>query len=214
MAFCNSCGANLEAGSRFCSKCGVVAPESGVMPAYTQPAPIGVPPSSSNPLKIILLVIGGVLLLGLIGSAVATYIGLHIAHNTRIEDSDGNVKVQGPFGTVETTKDPEQAAKDLGIDVYPGAQALREGAASVNIAGSRTVAANFQTDDPPEKVAEFYKAKFPSAKIAVSDGKRYSIISMETKHIVTIHIEPEGSKTLIHIANVNGNAVVDTDSKD
>ncbi len=26
MAFCNSCGANLDAGAKFCAKCGVVAP--------------------------------------------------------------------------------------------------------------------------------------------------------------------------------------------
>jgi hypothetical protein len=161
---------------------------------------------------------GAIIVLGLLGSVAATMIGLRIFHRTKVEQSDGKVRVHGPFGTVETTKDPEDAARSLGIDVYPGARVMNNGAANVNIAGSHTVAASFESDDPPAKVAEFYKSRFPNARISSSDARGYSIISTEQKKIVTIHIEPEGDKTVIHIAAVNGNAVVlgngSDDSKD
>jgi zinc-ribbon domain len=213
MAFCNSCGANLDSGAKFCSKCGGVTPDAPATNAYSQASPVQVPGQSSSALKVILIAVAVVIGLGVLGTVAVTFIGLHLAHNTRIETSDGKVSVKGPFGSVVTTKDPEEAAKDLGVDAYPGAHALQGGAASVNIGGSHTVAANFESDDPPEKVAEFYKSKFPDARVAVSDEKHYSIVSVKNKQIVTINIEPAGDKTMIHIATVNGNGAVD-DSKD
>jgi hypothetical protein len=213
MAFCNSCGANLDAGAKFCSKCGTVISGGPVATGYPQMLPAQ--PQSNSALKIILIAAGVAIVLGILGTVAATFVGIHIARNTKVEQSDGKVKVRGPFGTVETMKDPAEAAKELGIDVYPGARALQEGATSVNIGGSHTVAANFESDDPPEKVAEFYRSKFPNAKYSASDGKNYSIVSKEAKNVVTIHIEPEGDKTIIRIATVNGNAVVlGNDSKD
>lgn len=218
MAFCNSCGANLDAGAKFCAKCGTVQPDVPTTVAYSQPAPVAVPPSSNSALKIALIAIAAIVVLGLFGSVAATIIGLRIAHRTKVEQSDGKVRVHGPFGTVETTKDPEEAARSLGVDVYPGARVMHDGAANVNIAGSHTVAASFESDDPPAKVAEFYKSRFPNARISSSDASGYSIVSTEQKKIVTIHIQPEGDKTVIHIAAINGNAVVlgndSDDSKD
>jgi hypothetical protein len=212
MAFCNSCGANLDAGAKFCPKCGAVQAGASATPSYAPT--VAEPAKSSNAVKIMLLVLGAIVVLGILGTVTATLIGLHVARHTRINTSRGGVKIESPLGTVETSKNPDDVAKDLGIDVYPGARTLDNGAASVNMGGTRTVAANFETDDPPRKVADFYRSKFPDAKISTSDEDHYSIVSMDNHHIVTIKVEPEGSKTVIHIANVNGNAVVDQDSKD
>ena len=77
-----------------------------------------------------------------------------------------------------------------------------------------TVAAEFETDDPPERVADFYKKRLPHANIAVSDEKQYTIISHDKKNMFTINIEPQEGKTLIHIANVSGNAVAGGESTD
>jgi hypothetical protein len=210
MAFCNSCGANLDTGSKFCSKCGTVIAEG---PAASYPA---APPTqqSSNALKTVLIIAGGIVALGFIGMVAATVIGLGIARHTRIQTNNGAVKVQSPFGTVETTKDPQEAAKNLGVEVYPGAQVLDNGAANVNVAGTHTVAANFETNDSPQQVADFYKSKFPSANFKVSDENHYSIVSMGNGRILSINIEPQDGKTMIHIANVRGSGVVDSDSKD
>jgi hypothetical protein len=206
MAFCNSCGANLNAGEQFCSKCGAVIPGGPIAPSYAAGPPA--PPKSNSAVKIVLIAVGAIVALGLLGTVATTLIGLRIARHTKIETSDGKVRVQSPFGTVETTKDPEEAAKEMGIDLYPGARVLQGGAASVNLGSSHTVAANFESDDPPDKVAEFYKSKFPNAKFSTREDNNYSIISSEGNRIVTIHIEPQGDKTMIHIASVNGKAVV------
>jgi hypothetical protein len=206
MAFCNSCGANLDAGAQFCSKCGAVISGGPVAPSYAGGPPA--PPKSNSAVKIVLIAVGAIVALGLLGTVATTLIGLRIARHTKIETSDGKVRVQSPFGTVETTKDPEEAAKQMGIDLYPGARVLQGGAASVNVGSSHTVAANFESDDPPDKIAEFYKSKFPNAKFSTREDNNYSIISSEGNRIVTIHIEPQGDKTMIHIASVKGNAVV------
>jgi hypothetical protein len=209
MAFCNSCGANLEGGAKFCSKCGAVVSDGPIATSYPQAPPAQ--RQSSGALKILLIAFGIILVMG-----VLSIVGvLFVARNTRVEQSGGKVKLQSPFGTVETTKDPAEAAKNLGIELYPGARALQAGSASVNIGNSHTVAANFESDDPPDKVAEFYKSQLPNAKVSVSNGNTYSIVSTENKGFVTISIQPEGDKTAIHIASVKGNAVVvDGNSKD
>jgi hypothetical protein len=68
------------------------------------------------------------------------------------------------------------------------------------------VSAQFETEDPAEKVADFYKAKLPNAQHA-SAGDRYSIVSHEKDNIVTIKIEPSDGKTVIKVASVSGKGV-------
>jgi uncharacterized membrane protein YvbJ len=119
MAFCNSCGSNLEAGARFCPKCG--APASSGAPAATSsavslaPAP---PAKSSSALKIILIVVAGIVVLGIVGLTTFVAVVHHIVTRSHLETSkDGSVKVDMPFGTVESTEDPNQAARNVGVDV-------------------------------------------------------------------------------------------------
>jgi hypothetical protein len=53
-----------------------------------------------------------------------------------------------------------------------------------------------------DKVASFYKSKFPNAMVTTSDAGRCTIISNDHKSMVTINIEAEGDKTKIQITNV------------
>ena len=200
MAFCNACGATVEPGAKFCPKCGAAVPAAAVASTPATPA-------QSNAVKVILIVVAIVVGLFILGIGTATFIGWRIARHTRVEQDRGKVRVETPFGTVESTDDSDEAARNLGIDVYPGARALKGKAANVTMGSMHTVAAEFETDDPPERVAEFYKKKLPHANIAVSDAKHYTIISHDKKNMFTINIEPQEGKTLIHIANVSGKAV-------
>ncbi len=205
MAFCNSCGNNLESGAKFCSKCGTV--QAGANIGST---PVAVPPHAATPnnsLRIILIVVGAVILLGVISVAAITVIGLRIARHTRVENRDGNVRIESPFGDVETTNDPAQIAASLGVNVYPGARVLEGNAADVTVAGMHTISAEFETEDSPDKVAEFYKSKFPNPNVSNTAGGETTIVSTSKKNLITITIEPEGSKTRIHIANVSGKGV-------
>lgn len=199
MTYCNSCGANLESGARFCPKCGASQPGA----AAASPVPVPARASSqSNTLKIVLIVVAAVVVLGALAIGTLTVIGLHIARRTHVTQNGENVRVQGPFGTITT--DVSDVSGQLGVDLYPGARMLKNNAANVQIAGVHTVAADFESDDPANKVADFYKSKFPNANVNVANQDHYTIISADNKNLVTINIETQGGKTLIHIASVGG----------
>jgi hypothetical protein len=231
MAFCNTCGTNIESGAKFCPKCGasqpgaITAVAGASQPPAVSSAPASTPKDVSciktapgtfvNPpqgsLKPILLVVGAVVVVGALAIAGLTVFGLHLARRTHVENRDGNVRVEIPGVSVESTTDPSNISRDLGVDLYPNAHLLKGNAANVSIAGMHTVAAEFESDDPVEKVADFYKAKLPNAQHA-SAGDRYSIISTEKNNIITIKIESSDGKTLIHVANVSGKGVTGASS--
>ena len=200
MAFCNSCGGTIEAGAKFCPKCGGAIPAGAVTAAPVTPTPA----QSGSGLKIVLIVVGVLVALFIVGTATTAFIGWRIARSTHVRESDGNVKVETPFGTVESTTDSDEAARNLGVDVYPGASAKKNSAANMTIGGMHTVAAEFETGDSPDKVAEFYKSKFPNANFVNAEGDHYSIVSTDKKNIITINIEPQDGKTRIHVASVSG----------
>jgi hypothetical protein len=111
------------------------------------------------------------------------------------------VKVETPFGTVQTTKDPQEAARNLGVDLYPGAQISQAGAASATFGGIHTVALNLETADSVDQVCSFYKPKFPNAMVTSTDNQ-CKIISNDQKNVITIKAKTENGKTRIAIANV------------
>ncbi len=208
MAFCNSCGSNLAPGAKFCTKCGTV-----VTGAPTPPAPVASSPAISagpaapktggSAVKIILVVVGVLVIFGILGVATLAIIGVHIARRTHVSQDGNRVKVETPFGSVDTNKDPQQVAKDLGVDIYPGAQAEPNGSAIATFAGVRTAAASFISSDSLDKVCDFYRSRFPNATSSTSSQNHCSIVSGNQGNIVTITIEPRGSSTKIQISSVS-----------
>ncbi len=206
MAFCNSCGASLPDSAKFCDKCGTavnpgtVAVSSTIPSAGTTPAaPAPRQGNTAKTLLIVAAVIGGLLVLGI---ATSVLIGLKIASRTHVRQEGDKVKIESPFGTVETNQDAAEIAKNLGVDIYPGARALEKNSATVAIGGMHTVAAQFETDDPVNKVADFYKKKFPNANVTEGGSDHYSIVQTDKQGVITISIAPGGSGTQINIANV------------
>src|SRR5437660_10704250 len=122
MAFCNSCGATLNPGTQFCNKCGAaVATAPGATSAARPPIPAPpAPTGGSSALKIILIVVAVIVVIGILGMVTVGVIGYRIAKSSHVTQDGDHVKVQTPFGSVETSKDPDQAAKELGVDIYPG----------------------------------------------------------------------------------------------
>jgi hypothetical protein len=209
MAFCNSCGANLAPGAKFCTKCGTV-----VTGATASPAPVAtssaVSPSlsasksgSSSATKIILVVVAVIVAFGILGIATLGIIGMHIARRTHISQDGNRVKVETPFGSVDTTKDPEQLAKDLGVDIYPGAEPQKNASASATFGGVHTMSAVFTTGDPLDKVCDFYRSKFPNAMSSTSTQNQCSIVSNDQGNMVTVKVESSGDLTKIQINSIN-----------
>src|ERR1700676_1387460 len=172
MAFCNSCGVTLEVGAKFCPKCGTTVPMAGAVPTTILPAPAALSQGSSA-LKIILIVVAVIFVLGILGIGTLVFVVRRVAQNSHIRNKDGNVRVETPFGTVQSTNNPDEASRNLGIDLYPGARVLRGNTAS--IAGMHTVEAEFESDDPAEKVMAFYSSKFPNANVTTKDRNHYAI---------------------------------------
>jgi|ERR1700691_1883137 flagellar basal body-associated protein FliL len=211
MAFCNSCGANITPGTRFCAKCGAAILASALPPAVTpavaaQPATPAVPAppaQGGGALKVILIVVGVVVLVAVLGVTSVAFFAWHVARHAHIRQDGNNVKVETPFGSVETTKDPSEAARNLGVDLYPGAEVMKNGAATATFGGVHTATLISESTDSVSKVASFYKAKFPNATVSTSDANRCTIVSNDNKTMITISIEAAGDKTKIQIARVS-----------
>lgn len=80
-------------------------------------------------------------------------------------DKNKDVDIRSPFGSI-SVHSGRTDAKDLGLPIYPGARPTQghgdnEDNANVNISspvfGVKVVVQSYETDDPPEKVLDFYQ---------------------------------------------------------
>jgi hypothetical protein len=209
MAFCNSCGATLTEGTKFCSKCGAAVAGASAGAAPPSAAPVAPPPTgSSSALKIILMVVGGIVLIGVLGM-VTCGIVLHRAFKSaKVSQKGESVKVETPFGSF-SANNPEETVKELNVDIYPGAQVQKDGTATASVAGIHTVTANFQSDDPVDKVCEFYKSKFTNATVSSSDPSHCSIVSRDRDNSTNIAVETSGSGSRFQIVQVSKKSASD-----
>jgi hypothetical protein len=215
MAFCNSCGTTITPGSRFCNQCGApilastlpppAAPASATVPPVPIPPAAGVAarhPPQGGALKIILIAVGVIVLLGAISLASLAFFTYRFARHAHVQTDGGNAKIETPFGNIETTKDPAEAVRNIGVDLYPGAEVQDHGSASATIGGMHTATLVAESSDSVDKVAEFYKAKFPKAAVTTCEADRCTIVSNEHGSIVTINLQAEGDRTKIQISSV------------
>jgi hypothetical protein len=212
MAFCNKCGSTIVGGTRFCNQCGTpilastLPTAAAVPPAQVSPTPgtIAAPaPGGNNALKVILIVVGVVVLIGILGLVSAGLFAWRMAHHAHVHQNGNNVQVETPFGNVEANQDADAAVRNLGVDLYPGAQVRKNNASSATFGGIHTVSLTADTDDSVDKVAAFYKSKFPNAVVSTSDTNHCTIVSNEHGNMLTINIEGAGSGTKIMIASVH-----------
>ena len=157
--------------------------------------------------------VGVIILVGILGIASLGFFAWRVARHTHIRQNGESVKVETPFGTVESSNDPQAAAHDLGVDPYPGAQAMKEGSASASFGGVRTVSLHFETSDSADKVCSFYKPKFPNAMVMSTQSDQCTIISNDKNNMITITAKEESGKTKIVIANVKKADAADSSSK-
>lgn len=210
MAFCNSCGSALNSGTRFCNKCGAAVlastPTSPVTgpPAGAYAAPVLAPPASSGggALKVILIVVGVMVLVGILAIMSVGFFAWRVARHAHVRQDGNHVSVETPFGTVESTKDPQEAARNLGVDLYPGADVLKDGAASATFGSIHTTSLNFETTDSPDKVCAFYKERLSSAMVTTGQADQCTIVSNDKKNMISINVRAQGDKTKIMISNV------------
>lgn len=202
MAFCNSCGAQLAEGTNFCSKCGAAA--TGTPGGIPKPIAPGPPPSSgsSSTLKIVLMIVGVVVFIGILGMVTCGIIVHRAIKSAKLSQKGDNVKVETPFGAIETSNDPQKVADELGVEVYPGAQLQRTGTASVTFGSFHTVTAKFESNDSVDKLCDFYRTKFPNATAQSSDQRHCSIVSGAQGNSTTVTVDSSGDGSLLTIVKL------------
>jgi hypothetical protein len=161
-------------------------------------------PPSSQGANALLKVLGTAFLALLLVAIIGAYLGFHFLRHTRLEANGKKVRIQSPAGTIETNVSPEEVARQSGIEIYPGARPLDDNSAVITAAGTHTLALTFETSDPPDKVADFYKSKFPNANVTSSEGDHHTIVVTNKKQVLTVNIEPAGDMTHIQISSVGG----------
>jgi len=202
MAFCNSCGAQLAEGTKFCSKCGSAV--TGAPAVTSQPIAPGPPPSSgsSSALKIVLMIVGVIVFIGILGMVTCGIIVHRAIKSAKVSQKGDNVKIETPFGNMETSSDPQKTAEELGIEIYPGAQVQKAGTASVTFGSIHTVTANFESSDSVDKVCDFYRSKFPGAAVQSSDQTHCSIVASSLGTSTTINADSSGGGSRFQIVAV------------
>jgi hypothetical protein len=126
-------------------------------PTSTQPGGPNPPKSGMGATKVILIVVGvfvvlGVLVVGLIGFA-----GWYMVKSVH-KDANGQTTLNSPFGTIKTLPSDQITEKDLGIAIYPGAFPEKLGSVA-KLSSITLLSAHFRTSDSADKVIAFYKDK-------------------------------------------------------
>jgi hypothetical protein len=127
------------------------------------------PQKSGGALKIILIVVGVIVVLGILGVGITIFTVARMAHHIVQVDGSGKdekVTLRTPGGTFTANADKSYTAAQLGIDIYPGATPGK-GSLSMDLPTGSMITGVFLTSDPKDKVVDYYKAKFGS------DGSTY-----------------------------------------
>jgi hypothetical protein len=123
--------------------------------------------------------------------------------SAKLSQKGDNVKVETPFGSVETSNDPQKVADELGVEIYPGAQVQKAGTASVTFGSFHTVTAIFESNDSVDKVCDFYRTKFPNANVQSSDPSHCSIVSGGQGNSTTVTVDSSGDGSRLTIVKLS-----------
>jgi hypothetical protein len=160
--------------------------------------------SGNTVLKIVLIVVGifvllGVIVAGVIGMGVYRFSkGLH-------KNSDGGVSFSTPGGTITTGKGANISAADLGTAIYPGAISS-DGSMNMKTPTGSVVTAVYTSSDSSDKIVAFYKDNLgdQASLVQTSNGSVLSKADGE-KNKVTVTVTPEGSVSKIVVIHVTRN---------
>jgi hypothetical protein len=172
------------------------------------PQPVGAPSpkSGSSAVKIILIILGIFVGLGIIVAGIVGYTVYRVAHSIH-KDANGNITMTTPKGTITANSSDTLTAADLGIAIYPGATEGKD-RLRMNIAGKSMVTAKFLTQDSPAQVMAFYEAQAgPNAQTnTTSTGGTISI--QNGANSITVKVTQSANlsdgETQFTIVNISG----------
>ena len=170
-SFCTKCGATLSGTTQFCTACGAPV-GAAAMPGSPQPVPVPpaqAPSGGASVLKVILIIIGVFVGLGVLAVCIFAFTVWRIAKTAHVNSANGTVTLSTPGGTITAGDGSSASAADLGVDIYPGAT-RQQGGLQISTSTGSSITAVYTTSDPLSKVVDFYKGKLgPSASFFQSD---------------------------------------------
>jgi hypothetical protein len=166
-----------------------IAPSQTDMPSSPLYAPVADPPKKkgSSTLKIVLIIVGVCVGLGIIGAGVVGYGVYKMAKSSNI-----------------TTSAQPVTESDMGVALYPGAESKAN--VRMTIAGKDMHTASFSTSDPKDQAIAFYQSKLgPDAKSSTSSRGETLMLDKGAGEsvLVTVSQSPNmaGGKTQIVVVH-------------
>jgi len=221
-SFCTKCGAAISAETQFCTACGAptaAAPANpsaypaAYPPAYppaAYPPPAAAPPNSgSSAVKVILVIVGVIVGLGILGVAIFSFTVWRVARGIHVDGPNGQVTVNTPGGTITANQAQTFTASELGTDIYPGAQS-GHGSMKMDLPTGSMMTGVFVTPDSKDQVVAFYKSKFGSGA-SVYDTANSALLTLNKTQqeavmvTVTANSSQDGGKTRISIVHTKSN---------
>ena len=212
-SFCSKCRAELSADTKFCGGCGAptgfaasAAAPAGVAAGGQVPAgqaPAAAAPSSGA-LKIVLIIVGVLVGLGLL-SAVAVMFGIWRISKSVHVDQSGGVTISTPGGKFSAggTSGAHLTESEVGAPIYPGAIA-EEGGFKLGAESGSMATYVFKTSDSVQQVLAFYRDKFgpKTSVIETPQGAMVTAAKNDNEGImVTIAHDQGEDKTSITITH-------------
>jgi len=210
--FCTQCGTTLDSGARFCTRCGATvaapspaagapaAPPSPATPATGAPVVAAAAPKSSSAVKVILIVVGVFVGLGILAGAAVMFGIWGLSRAVQVDPSGENVRIATPMGEM-TMGNTEVTEAELGIPIYPGAEG-EQGSFRIGTAEGTMGTFVFQTTDSPEQVLEFYRGQFGETVDVVSTPQGGIITSTPSDregYMISVGRDENETKTVISI---------------
>lgn len=86
--------------------------------------------------------------------------------------------------------------EELGVPFYPGSRQLKDGSFKMETPESKSVAAQFESEDEAEEIAEFYKDKLGKPQMEMSASGTTTLSFEDKSRTVLISLERPEGKTL------------------
>ncbi len=201
---CTKCGATLAPESTFCPACGTPVAAAVAVPPVSYTAPVSAPPpqpaKGGGALKIILIVVGVFVAIGVLAACVIGYGVYRVSKAAHFDKNTGTMTLETSNGTISAGSNTSIGAAELGIDIYPGAA---HAPGSLNFKGpdGASATANFTTSDSVSQVVDFYKAKLGENATTMETGGGTILASDNSNpnNSVMVTVASEGGKTKFSI---------------
>ena len=170
-------------------------------PAYQNVPPPPPATSGNTVLKIVLIVVSVFVVFGAIVAGIIGFTVYRVAKGAH-KDSNGNVSITTPGGTITTGTSANITEDELGTALYPGAIS-GQGSMNMKTPNGSMVTAVYTSSDPSDKIVAFYREKLGDRASIVQNSNGTVLSSGEKdKDNIVITITPEGGSSKIAIIHV------------